>query len=67
MVFPIDVLPTADPLRTIKRALADGDLATADAQVTRLTSPQTVDVLERLPATQRAVLYRLLPKQQAAE
>jgi len=67
VVFPIDVLPTADPLRTIKRALADGDLATADAQVTRLTSPQTVDVLERLPATQRAVLYRLLPKQQAAE
>ena len=67
MVLPTDVLPAADPLRTIKRALADGDLATADAQVTRLTSSQTVDVLERLPATQRAVLYRLLPKQQASE
>ena len=67
MVLPIDVLQTADPLRTIKRALAEGDLATADAQVTRLTSSQTVDVLERLPATQRAVLYRLLPKEQASE
>ena len=67
MVLPTDVLPATDPLRTIKRALADGDLATADTQVTRLTPSQTVDILERLPATQRAVLYRLLPKQQASE
>jgi Mg/Co/Ni transporter MgtE len=38
----------------------------ADAAAKCLTPAQTVDVLDRLPATQRAVLYRLLPKQQAA-
>jgi magnesium transporter len=61
-----DTLQAVDPLRAVKRALADGDLATADALANRLTAAQTVDVLERLPATQRAVLYRLLPKQQAS-
>ena len=50
----------------IDDALSAGDLATADAEVQRLTAAQTVDVLERLPAKRRAVLYRLLPKKQAA-
>jgi magnesium transporter len=50
----------------IENALATGDLATADAEVQRLTAAQTVDVLERLPAKRRAVLYRLLAKKQAS-
>jgi len=60
------VIP-ADQVKTIRRALAAGDLAAADAQVSGLTPAVTVDILERLPAKQRAVAYRLLPKQQAAE
>ncbi len=55
-----------DADKVIKRALARNDLATADATAKRLTPAQTVDVLERLPNTQRAVLYRLLPKEQAS-
>ncbi len=62
-----EVIPAGGAARTIKRALNMGDLATADAEVKRLTPAQTVDVLERLPGKQRAVLYRLLPKEQAAE
>lgn len=57
----------SDSLRIIERALAAGDLATADAEAKRLTPARTIDVLERLPAKQRAVLYRLLPKDQASE
>jgi len=60
------VIP-ADQVKTIRRALAAGDLAAADAEVSGLTPAVTVDILERLPAKQRAVAYRLLPKQQAAE
>ncbi|MEI6251422.1 MAG: magnesium transporter [Mycobacteriaceae bacterium] len=47
--------------------MSAGDLATADAEAKRLTPARTIDVLERLPARQRAVLYRLLPKQHAAD
>ena len=50
----------------IEDALAAGDLTLADAEAKRLTVAQTVDVLERLPAKRRAVLYRLLPKKQAS-
>ena len=50
----------------IDDALAAGDLAAADTEVQKLTAAQTVDVLERLPAKRRAVLYRLLPKKQAS-
>lgn len=57
----------ADSLRIIRRALSRGDLAAADAEALRLTVAQTVDVLERLPTRQRAVLYRLLPKDRASE
>ena len=67
MVRVDDAVTSGDPARAIKRALSAGDLAAADAEVTRLTAAQTVDVLERLPAKQRAVAYRLLPKQQAAD
>lgn len=58
---------TGEPVRIIERALAAGDLATADAEAKRLTPARTIGVLERLPAKQRAVLYRLLPKEQASE
>jgi len=54
------------PVKTIRRALSRGDLSTATALVTPLTTSQIVDFLERLPRTQRAVIYRLLPKQQAS-
>jgi Mg/Co/Ni transporter MgtE len=51
-----------ESLRVIRKALTRGDLVAADAEALRLTVAQTVDVLERLPAQQRAVLYRMLPK-----
>jgi hypothetical protein len=56
-----------ESLRGIRKALTRGDLVAADAEALRLTVAQTVDVLERLPAQQRAVLYRMLPKDQALE
>jgi len=66
MVGVGDPIVAKDPDKVIRRALARGDLATADAAAKGLTAAQTVDVLDRLPATQRAVLYRLLPKEQAS-
>ena len=51
----------------ISRALAQGDLPTADAEAKRLTPSQTVDILERLPGKQRAILFRLLPTAQASD
>lgn len=62
-----DLLDVGDTARTIKRALSGGDLTTADTLAKGLTVAQTVDVLERLSGKQRAVLYRLLPKEQASE
>ena len=67
MVRTDDAVIAGDPAKTIRRALSAGDLATADAEAKRLTPARTIDVLERLPAPQRAVLYRLLPKQHAAD
>ena len=67
MVRTDDAVIAGDPVKTIRRALNAGDLATADAEAKRLTPARTIDVMERLPAKQRAVLYRLLPKQQAAD
>ena len=67
MVRTDDAVIAADPAKTIRRALNAGDLATADAEAKLLTPARTLDVLERLPAGQRAVLYRLLPKQQASD
>jgi magnesium transporter len=67
MVRTDDAVIAGDPTKTIRRALSAGDLATADAEAKRLTPARTIDVLERLPAQQRAVLYRLLPKQQASD
>jgi len=67
VVWTEDVVVTSDPLKIIRRALTDADLATADAEAKRLTPARTIEVMERLPAKQRAVLYRLLPKQQASD
>ncbi|WP_408016096.1 magnesium transporter [Rhodococcus artemisiae] len=53
--------------RMVERALADGDLTAAHAAVADLSVELLVDVLERLNKTDRAVLYRLLPKDQAME
>lgn len=50
----------------LDEALAAGDLAAADAEIQRLSVAQAVDLLERLPARRRAVLYRLLTKKQAS-
>ena len=67
MVFVDDAVVASDAARVIKRALSRNDLATADAAAAALTAAQIVDVLERLPDKQRAVLYRLLPKARASE
>lgn len=67
MVWTDDAVIAGDPVKTIRRALSAGNLATADAEAKRLTPARVIDVMERLPAQQRAVLYRLLPKQQAAD
>ena len=67
MVRTEDAVAVGDPVKVIRRALTDGDLTTADAEARLLTPARTIDVMERLPANQRAVLYRLLPKQQASD
>ena len=66
MVWIDEAMTAGDPVKVITRALATGDLGTADAEAKRLTPARTIEVLERLPAKQRAVLYRLLPKEQAS-
>lgn len=66
-IRPGEAVIAVDPVKIIRQALGSGDLAAADAEVQRLTPARTIDVLERLPASQRAVLYRLLPKQQATD
>lgn len=67
MVSIDDTAIASDPVKVIRRALSAGDLAVADAQAQRLTPARIIDVLERLPAGQRAVLYRMLPKEQAVD
>lgn len=58
--------PTA-VIETITRSVNDRDLTKLAAAAGKLTSPQLVGVLERLNASQQAVVYRLLPKQRALE
>lgn len=52
-------------IKEIRRALAHTDLQALTAATTGLTPSQIVDTFQRLHRTQRAVLYRLLPKEQA--
>ncbi|BBY54450.1 magnesium transporter [Mycobacterium koreense] len=53
--------------KTIERSLDDRDLPAVTTAVRPLGSTEIVEVLERLDGTQRAVLYRLLSKEQALE
>ncbi|UYP19400.1 magnesium transporter [Rhodococcus sp. Z13] len=48
--------------RLIERAVGEDDLATVHDAIADLDVEHIVDVLERLDRTDRAVLYRLLPK-----
>ncbi|MGV0870776.1 magnesium transporter [Mycolicibacterium sp. XJ879] len=52
-------------VRTIERALGLTDLTELTAAVRALTPSEAVEVLERHDSTDRAVLYRLLAKDQA--
>jgi magnesium transporter len=61
-------MPRSDTdARTIEHALADVDLVEATAMVRRLGAPEIVNVLDRLNLNQRAIIYRLLSKEQALE
>ena len=52
---------------TITQSVSSRDLTRLAAAIGKLTTPQLIDVLERLNAQQSAIVYRLLPKQQALE
>ena len=54
-------------IETIRQSVNDRDLTRLAAAVGTPTTRQLVGVLERLNPRQRAVVYRLLPKQQALE
>ncbi len=56
---------TEEQVKTIERALGLTDLAELTSAVRALTPSEVVDVLERQDSTDRAVLYRLLAKDQA--
>lgn len=58
--------PTA-VIETITQSLNDRDFTALAAAADELTTRQLVAALERLNARQRAVVYRLLPKQRALE
>lgn len=51
--------------RTIERALGSSDLVAVTDLVTSLEAVRVVEVIERLGRTDRAVVYRLLPKDRA--
>ncbi|MCV7223099.1 magnesium transporter [Mycolicibacterium elephantis] len=56
---------TEERVKTIERALGITDLAELKSAVRALTPAEVVEVLERQDSTDRAVLYRLLGKDQA--
>ncbi|WAL47038.1 magnesium transporter [Rhodococcus pyridinivorans] len=53
--------------RLVEKAVEADDLPAAHDAVAELSVEQVVDVLERLGRTDRAVLYRLLPKDRAID
>ncbi|HLU64377.1 MAG TPA: magnesium transporter [Protaetiibacter sp.] len=60
--------PTASPtaaIETIKQSLGDRDLTRLAAAVSELPRAELLEVIERLGSRQRAIVYRLLPKQRA--
>lgn len=56
-----------DLLGTIRSHLDDNDLASISDTIAPVTTEQVTVLLERLPMKQRAVVYRLLPKDQAID
>ncbi|WP_305095054.1 magnesium transporter [Prescottella sp. R16] len=61
----IEVSDAESRVRVVERAVADADLPTLTTTVADWSAVQVVEVLERLDHTQRAVLYRVLPKDRA--
>ena len=60
----IDLNEVTEALRS---ALIDNDLKTAAHEITSISNADAVTVLERLTTKQRAVAYRLLPKDDALD
>lgn len=58
---------TTDLIDTIEQSLTHRDLVAASAMLTPVSARQMVQVLERLNPRQCAIVYRLLPKQEALE
>lgn len=56
-----------DLLGIIRSHLDDNDLASISDTIALVTTEQVTVLLERLPMKQRAVVYRLLPKDQAID
>ncbi|CAG7609580.1 magnesium transporter [Leucobacter soli] len=54
-------------LHAIQDRIDDGDLAAVVEAVAPATAEQMTALFERLPLTQRAVVYRLLPKERAID
>lgn len=67
LTSPADDAERDQATRTIEKALRGADLPTLTAQVRALSPMHAVDILERLDHTDRAVLYRVLPKDRAME
>lgn len=65
--IPTQVPTTTDLIDTIEQNLTHRDLAAASVTLTPVSTRQLVQVLERLSPRQCAIVYRLLPKQQALE
>jgi magnesium transporter len=58
--------PTA-AIETIKQSLGDRDFTRLAAAAGKLPRPQLLEVLERLGSRQRAIVYRLPPKERALQ
>lgn len=56
-----------DVTEALRSALADNDLKTAAHEIAPISVAEAVTVLERLSTKQRAVAYRLLPKDDALD
>jgi magnesium transporter len=56
-----------DLIEVIENALDETDLVLLTSTLASLNRPTVISVIERLPETERAVVYRLLPKEIALE
>ncbi len=65
-MHPVATIPKTSKLASrIDRAVDDGDLARVSALIAPLVAHDVSDVLERLSRKDRAVVFRLLPKDEA--